>query len=182
MGTTLLEIRKKYKASQAEIANLLGIPVRTYIRYEQNDSYGSSLKRQTMIKLINDKYEITEEKGLLTIDQIKQKLCELFNTQYKGAIIFCYLFGSYAKGYATEKSDIDLCVETSLKGFDFVGLSEDIRNLLHKKIDLIRFDTLENNFDLINEIMKDGIKINGKFKKRQILCSKNYISNQYNQL
>ena len=61
MGTSLLEIRKKYKVSQAEIANLLGIPVRTYIRYEQNDSYGSSLKRQTMIKLINYEYEITEE-------------------------------------------------------------------------------------------------------------------------
>ena len=71
------------------------------------------------------------------------------------------LFGSRARGTNSEKSDIDLCVETSLKGFDFIGLSEDIRNLLHKKIDLIRFDTLENNFDLINEIMKDGIKIYG---------------------
>ncbi|MBO7615189.1 MAG: nucleotidyltransferase domain-containing protein [Bacilli bacterium] len=161
MGTTLLEIRKKYKVSQAEIANLLGIPVRTYIRYEQNDNYGSSLKRQTMIKLINDEYEITEEKGLLTIDLIKQKLCELFDTQYKDAIKFCYLFGSYAKGYATEQSDIDLCVETSLKGLDFIGLIEDVRNLLRKKIDLIRFDTLEKNFDLVNEIMKDGIKIYG---------------------
>ena len=161
MGTTLLDLRKQYKVSQTEIANLLSIPVRTYIRYEQNDNYGSSLKRQTMIKLILDKYEITEEKGLLTIEQIKKKLGQLFDVQYKNAIKFCYLFGSYAKGYATEQSDIDLCVETSLKGLDFVGLIEDIRNLLHKKIDLIRFDTLESNFDLVNEIMKDGIKIYG---------------------
>ena len=158
---TLYETRKQYKVSQTDIANLLGIPVRTYIRYEQNDDYGSDLKRQTMINLINERYEITEEKGLLTIDQIKNVLVNLFDTQYKDRIKFCYLFGSYSKGYANEKSDIDLCVETSLKGLDFVGLSEDIRNSLHKKIDLVRFDTLENNFDLINEIMKDGIKIYG---------------------
>jgi hypothetical protein len=159
MGTTLLDLRKQYKVSQTEIANLLSIPVRTYIRYEQNNNYGSSLKRQTMIKLILDKYEITEEKGLLTIEQIKEKLGQLFDVQYKDTIKFCYLFGSYAKGYATEQSDIDLCVETSLQGLDVFGLIEDIRNLLHKKIDLIRFDTLKNNFNLVNEIMKDGIKI-----------------------
>ena len=47
------------------------------------------------------------------------------------------------------------------KGFNFIGLSEDIRKALHKKIDLIRFNTLNNNLELINEIMKDGIKIYG---------------------
>ena len=158
---TLLETRKQYNVSQAEVATLLRIPVRTYIRYEQNNNYGSELKRQTMINLINNKYEITEDKGLLNVDYIKKQLNILFSNQYKEVVEFCYLFGSYAKGYATEKSDVDLCVSTSLKGLDFVGLSEDIRTLLHKKIDLIRFDTLKDNLELINEIMKDGIKIYG---------------------
>ena len=158
---TLLETRKQYNISQKEAAILLGVPVRTYIRYEQDDNYGSELKRQTMISLINDKYEITEEKGLLSIEQIKEKLNFLFDGQYEGVVEFCYLFGSYAKGYAKENSDVDLCVSTSLKGLDFVGLIEDIRVLLHKKIDLIRFDTLNNNLELVNEIMKDGIKIYG---------------------
>ena len=158
---TLLETRKQYNVSQIEVAALLGIPVRTYIRYEQDNNYGSELKRQTMINLINDRYEITEDKGLLSVEQIKKQLNDLFDNQYKGAVEFCYLFGSYAKGYSTESSDIDLCISTSLKGLDFVGLSEDIRHKLHKKIDLIRFDTLSNNLVLINEIMKDGIKIYG---------------------
>ena len=158
---TLLETRKQYNVSQVEVANLLGIPVRTYIRYELDDNYGSELKRQTMINLINDKYEITEEKGLLNVEEIKKILKTLFDNQYKEAVDFCYLFGSYAKGYATEHSDVDLCVSTSLKGLDFVGLSEDIRNLLHKKVDLIRFDTLKDNLELINEIMRDGVKIYG---------------------
>ena len=162
---TLLETRKQYNVSQAEVATLLGIPVRTYIRYEQDNNYGSELKRQTMINLINNKYEITEDKGLLNVDYIKKQLNILFNNQYKEVVEFCYLFGSYAKGYATEKSDVDLCVSTSLKGLDFVGLSEDIRTLLHKKIDLIRFDTLKDNLELINEIMKDGIKIYAKHEE-----------------
>ena len=158
---TLLETRKQYNVSQLEAANVLNIPLRTYARYERDDGYGSDLKRQIMIKIINDKYEITEEKGLLTIDQIKNELTKLFNNQYKGKVKFCYLFGSYAKGYATEKSDIDLCVASSLTGLDFIGLIEDIRQLLHKKIDLIRFDTLTGNLELITEILKDGIKIYG---------------------
>jgi len=158
---TLLEARKQYNVSQIEVANLLGVPIRTYIRYEQDDNYGSELKRKTMIQIINDRYEITENKGLLTSEIIKKEITLLFDNEYKGVVKFCYLFGSYAKGYATEKSDVDLCIATSLTGLDFVGLSEDIRRVLHKKIDLVRFDTLNNNLELINEIMKDGIKIYG---------------------
>lgn len=156
---TLLEIRKQYNISQIKAASLIGIPLRTYIRYEQDDNYGNELKRQAMIKIINDQCEITEEKGLLNVEQIKKELSSLFETKYKGKVEFCYLFGSYAKGYAKEGSDVDLCINTSLTGLHFVGLIEDIRKKLHKNIDLIRFNTLNNNLELINEIMKDGIKI-----------------------
>ena len=157
----LKEIRTKYKLSQLEAANLVGVPVRTFRRYENDDAYGSKLKRQMFINIIKDHCEITETKGLLTIEQIKDSLKEMFKNKYEGKIEFCYLFGSYAKGYAKEDSDVDLCVSTSLTGLDFVGLSEDIRNVLHKKIDLIRFSNLKDNLELINEIMKDGVKLYG---------------------
>lgn len=84
---------------------------------------------------------------------------EVLECKYKDTVDFCYLFGSYAKGYATEKSDVDLCVSTSLKGLDVLGLMEDIRNVLHKNVDLVRFNTLEKNLTLLSEIMKDGIRI-----------------------
>ena len=157
----LLDVRKQYNLSQVEAAKLLGIPVRTYIRYEKDNNYGSSLKRKTMINVINEKCEITETKGLLTVEQIRQSIEKVFDEEYKGEIEFCYLFGSYAKGYAKDNSDVDLCVSTTLTGLGFVGLSESIRNVLHKKIDLIRFSNLKDNLELINEIMKDGIKIYG---------------------
>ena len=155
----LLQTRQKYGLSQVQAAVALDIPVRTYIRYEKDDSYGSALKRKTMIYDLIDKYEITEEKGVLDIDDIKLKLTTIFDNEYTGKIEFCYLFGSYAKGYAKDDSDVDLCVSTTLTGLDFAGLSESIRSALNKRVDLIRFNNLSNNFDLINEIMKDGVKI-----------------------
>lgn len=157
----LREIRTKYGISQIDTANLLGVPVRTYRRYESDDNYGSSFKRQMFINIINSKYEITEDKGLLSIDQIKKIVIDLFETEYKGQIEFCYLFGSYAKEYAVEKSDVDLYVATSLTGFEFVGLIERLRERLHKVVDLIRLNEEHANMELIKEIMKDGIKIYG---------------------
>ena len=156
---SLLNTRTQYGLSQIEAASILNMPVRTFIRYEKDDSYGNELKRSMMIRTLIEKCEITETKGLLTIEQIKNTLTNVFEERYKGQIEFCYLFGSYAKGYAKESSDVDLCVSTSLTGLRFAGLSEAIRQALHKNIDLIRFSNLDNNLELINEIMKDGIKI-----------------------
>ena len=155
----LLELRKQYELSQLAVANLLNMPVRTYVRYEKDTRYGNKLKRNMMEKIIIDKCEITETKGLLSLDKIKALVSEILESKYKDTVEFCYLFGSYAKGYATEKSDVDLCVSTSLKGLDVLGLMEDIRNVLHKNVDLVRFNALEKNLTLLSEIMKDGIRI-----------------------
>lgn len=158
---TLLELRKEYAISQIEASKILNVPERTYRRYENDDSYGSEIKREMFIQKINDYFEINEEKGILTIKQIEEKVRHLFDNEYKGQIDFCYLFGSYAKGLENEKSDVDLYVSSSLQGLRFVGLIERLRQTLHKKVDLIRSSELENNIELVNEIMKDGIKIYG---------------------
>lgn len=158
---TLFQTRAHYGLTQKEVARTLNVPVRTYIRYETDDNYGDVLKRQMMMQTLQQKFEITETTGLISLDFIRKTLAELFETKYKSQVNLCYLFGSYAKGYATETSDVDLCVSTSLTGFAFVGLNEDIRNALHKKVDLIRLNHLTDNQDLLFEIMKDGIKIYG---------------------
>lgn len=158
---TLKELRIEYKLSQLNAANILGIPERTYRRYETDDNYGSDIKRRAFIETIIKHCEITEEKGLLSIEMIKEKVTSLFDSEYSGQIDFCYLFGSYAKGFANEKSDVDLYVSSSLTGLRFVGLIEKLRQALHKKVDLIRNSELSNNIELVNEIMKGGIKIYG---------------------
>lgn len=158
---TLKQLRNEYKLSQVEASKILGIPERTYRRYESDDNYGSSFKRKMFIEILNNQFEINEEKGLLTIEYIKEKISELFDKEYKDQINFCYLFGSYASGKANPQSDVDLYVCSSLSGLNFVGLIEKIRRTLHKKVDLIRSSELVNNIELVNEIMKKGIKIYG---------------------
>ena len=112
----LLNIRNQFNLSQKEASVITNMPLRTFIRYEKDDNYGSKMKREMLIKILIEKCSITETKGLLTVEQIKQSLTKLFNEQHKDQIEFCYLFGSYAKGYAKETSDVDLCVSTKLTG------------------------------------------------------------------
>lgn len=157
----LFDVRTKYGLTQAKAASLLKMPLRTYVRYEKDNDYGDDFKRTMMIKTIIEECEITETKGLLSIEQIKTILEELFDKEYKDQIEFCYLFGSYAKGYQKESSDVDLCIATKLTGLAFAGLAEAIRENLHKRIDLVRFSNLKDNLDLVSEIMKDGVKIYG---------------------
>ena len=159
--TSLRELRADYKLMQSEAAAILGIPVRTYRRYESDDNYGSDLKRRMFAMILKDRFGIGEDKGLLTIDQIKEKVQSLFDGEYAGQIDYCYLFGSYAKGTANESSDVDLYVSSSLTGLRFVGLIERLRQILCKRVDVIRNSELDGNMDLVNEIMKGGIKIYG---------------------
>ena len=74
---------------------------------------------------------------------------------------FCYLFGSYSKGKAKPTSDVDLLISTDATGLKFYGLVEDIRTALHKKVDVLDINQLKDNFELTQEILKDGVKIYG---------------------
>ena len=130
---SLKEFRENIGISSLEASNACGMPLRTYQRYEQNNSYGSKLKRKAIFDILNDKYEITEDKGILKLENIKTKVSEVLD-KYKDEVKFCYLFGSYAKGYAKENSDIDLCISTNLTGLKFVGLSGELREALNKNI------------------------------------------------
>ncbi len=150
------ETRNLYGLSQLEAATIVNIPVRSFRRYERDEHYGSPLKREIIIDRINKHCEITEEKGLLTVDKIKELLLPILN---KHKISYCYLFGSYAKGTPRENSDIDLLIDTDLTGFDFFGLIEEIRSTLHKKIDLLRLKDLTNDNPIVMEILKEGIRL-----------------------
>jgi DNA (cytosine-5)-methyltransferase 1 len=56
---------------------------------------------------------------------------------------------------------VDLLVYTTLSGIKFYGLVEELREKLQKKVDVLNQKQIANNFDLANEILKDGIKIYG---------------------
>jgi len=67
-------------------------------------------------------------------DSDKQKIIEAC---HKNDISFCALFGSFARGEATGKSDIDLLVRFSKPiGWAFYGIAEDLETALGRKVDL----------------------------------------------
>jgi predicted nucleotidyltransferase len=105
---------------------------------------------------------VDETHGILTLDQIKKTIHEAVQGY---DIEFCYLFGSYARNEATPSSDVDLVVSGSIKGLNFYGLVETIRQHLSKKVDVLFCTDLQTNPELIYAVLKDGIKIVGNFKE-----------------
>jgi len=158
MDKTLKEIRKQAKLTQAEAAELLDVSLRSYKSYENDPEKEDTLKYRYMLREISEKYKVDEDHGILSLNDIREKCSNVF---LKYNLEFCYLFGSYAKGTANEKSDVDLLVSGNVKGLKYFGLVEDLRISLNKKIDAIDINQLENNFQLTKEILKDGVKIYG---------------------
>ena len=70
----------------------------------------------------------------------KEKIIEICK---RNDISYCALFGSFARGEATEKSDIDLLVRFSKpKGWDWISAALEIEDALGKKVDLVTENAL----------------------------------------
>lgn len=155
---TLRELRKNKGITQQEAADFIGVPLRTYSNYENDFKKQTSIKYKYMLEKLYAYGYVDEENGILTLEEIK-KVCVSILSKYP--VEYCYLFGSYAKGKAKPTSDVDLLIYTTISGLKFYGLVEELRENLKKKVDLLDQKQLINNFELINEILKDGIKIYG---------------------
>ncbi|MCL2360898.1 MAG: nucleotidyltransferase domain-containing protein [Defluviitaleaceae bacterium] len=66
------------------------------------------------------------------------------------------LFGSYAKGSAVADSDIDILVDSGLRGLDFVGLIENMRETLQRNVDVLDVHYIDNGSRIEREIMATG--------------------------
>lgn len=155
---TLKQLRKQKKLTQAECAHYLGIPLRTYQNYETDKNKSTSMKYSFMIQKLEQYGYIDETHGILKLEEIKDTCFDIFN---KFDVEYCYLFGSYAKGKANEHSDVDLLLSTTISGLKYYELIEALREGLRKKVDVLSYEQLNENLDLLNEILKDGIKIYG---------------------
>ena len=148
------EIRKQLGLTQPEAAAILNIPFRTYCRYEDEEQYKGTFKYNQMLTILND----YASKAVLSLDLIRNAVSSVCKKYDVSAV---YLFGSYAKSKARSDSDIDLMIVSELEGIEYYQLLGDLENRLKKKVDLIRLETAIQNIKLMNEILKEGVKICG---------------------
>lgn len=71
------------------------------------------------------------------------------------------LFGSIAKGTATENSDVDLVVDSGLQGFDFIDLGESVRIAVNRPVDIFDVTHIRTGSKVAEEIQKTGVAIYG---------------------
>jgi predicted nucleotidyltransferase/DNA-binding XRE family transcriptional regulator len=152
------ELRLEKKLTQQQVADLVGISLRSYKSYENDKDKEGTIKYAYILDKLKALNPIDEEHGILDMDFIRDKCKEVFD-EYP--VHYCILFGSYAKGKATESSDLDLLISSDVKGLKFYGLVEKLRLALHKKVDVLNLDQLKDNLKLTDEILRDGIRIYG---------------------
>ncbi|MBQ6837778.1 MAG: nucleotidyltransferase domain-containing protein [Clostridia bacterium] len=154
--STLKQLRLSKKLTQQEACDILGVSLRSYKEYENNEKKAGTFKYRSMISELEKYVVLDEEHGILTLDEIKDG-CKAVLDEYD--VKYCVLFGSYAKGKATQTSDVDLLVSTDIVGLKFFGIAERLREKLHKKVDLLDLRQLADNQALIDEILKDGVRV-----------------------
>ena len=144
--------------TQKEAAEKIGVSLRSYVTYENREELSGTPKYRFLLTEMGEITRLDEAHGILTVERIRD-ICDRILKGY--TVQYCYLFGSYAKGKATPASDIDLLISPGVTGIRFYELAEKLREALHKKVDLLDVNQLAGNTELLNEILKDGIRIYG---------------------
>ena len=154
----LKELRIEKGITQKTASALLGVSLRSYITYENDESKINTRKYRSLVRELEEQTRLDEEHGILSIEMIK-KICR--DTLSKYDVSYAYLFGSYAKGTAAEHSDVDILISTKVSGLRFYEITESLREALHKQVDLLEVQQLSDNREMIDEILKYGVRIYG---------------------
>ena len=155
---TLKQVRKKTGLTQVQAARLVGVSRRTFQTYEEkgrlNKSYDKILNKLKELGLKD------ENPTILNVRYITNKASEIF-AKYKE--VWCaYLFGSYARGEATQKSDVDILIVSEAMGLKFYGLADELEKALGKSVDLLSHRQLNDNEGFLARFLQEGVKIYGR--------------------
>ena len=91
-----------------------------------------------------------------TVTQLWERLSPVFRVNNVRRAV---LFGSYGKGSATPESDVDILVDSGLKGLSFFGLLEDVCQSLDRPVDLIDTQDVIPGAAIDLEIQRTGMVI-----------------------
>ena len=93
----------------------------------------------------------------MTIDGIKHRIAPVLR---RHGVKRAVLFGSWARGNATGRSDVDLMVDSGLQGLAFVGLMGELREALDgRDVDVLDVSHIERDSRVDAEIRGTGILI-----------------------
>lgn len=95
---------------------------------------------------------------IYTIPELKGILTPIFQ---QNGVRQAILFGSYANGHATPQSDVDLLVDSGLRGLAFFGLLEDVVTALDMPVDLLDVSQISADSRISREIRANGVEIFG---------------------
>ena len=74
----LKNIRKEKKLTQQQAADLIGISLRSYKSYENDEDKSESIKYKYILQKLSEVNLIDEENGILELADIKSKCSEVF--------------------------------------------------------------------------------------------------------
>ena len=152
----LKQKRKKLGLTQAQAAEACGVSRRTYQTYEEQEVVNKTFEE--LRQKLNDLGVLDNSNYVLSLKYIKKICTEVFSTMYP-QVKAAYLFGSYSRGEATGKSDVDFLVVLEPMGMEFYGMVAELEDRLHKQVDLHTHRQLTRNEVFAEEVLKDGIKI-----------------------
>lgn len=92
----------------------------------------------------------------LTIKQIATIAVPILK---KNGIVKAGIFGSYARGEAKKRSDIDILVKTKMgmSLLTFVGIKLELEKQLQRKVDLVEYDVIKQRIK--EQILQEEVKI-----------------------
>lgn len=96
-------------------------------------------------------------KAVITIPTIKKKVVPILR---RHAIKRASIFGSFARGDAKAKSDVDFLIEYKTKDkslFDLVNLKLELEETLGRKVDIITYNSIY--WRLREQILKEQVVI-----------------------
>ncbi|MDL2294817.1 nucleotidyltransferase domain-containing protein [Ruminococcaceae bacterium OttesenSCG-928-D13] len=90
------------------------------------------------------------------IDEIRARLHPIFDS---APVHRAILFGSYAKGRATEQSDVDIVIDSKgeLLDYNFYGVLEDVTESLGKRVDMFEISEVQVGSPIHEEILTQGV-------------------------
>ena len=98
------------------------------------------------------------KKTIYTKEKISESVQSLLKKYHAEKAI---LFGSYARGEATEESDIDLIIVggAEFEPTDVFAIAEELNRQLDKKVDVYELREIDKGSELYDAIFSDGIEI-----------------------